>query len=210
MDGSLEEDQKTPSSFDYNVNVTKEAVKIAHSFGVSVEGELGCLGSLETGMGEKEDGVGAEGVLAHDQLLTDPDEAVNFVKLTNVDALAIAIGTSHGAYKFSKPPTGDTLNMKRISEIIKDMFGTSPDNKALEAQAQAERNTRDFMRAQKIENDINTEIGEIREWQDVGSRNNLNPFGIDVFYMSKEKLIESLGHCYLTLKHIKKKLDEKA
>ncbi len=100
--------------------------------------------------------------------------------------------------------------MKRISEIIKDMFGTSPDNKALEAQAQAERNTRDFMRAQKIENDINTEIGEIREWQDVGSRNNLNPFGIDVFYMSKEKLIESLGHCYLTLKHIKKKLDEKA
>ena len=117
MDGSLEEDQKTPSSFDYNVNVTKEAVKIAHSFGVSVEGELGCLGSLETGMGEKEDGVGAEGVLAHNQLLTDPDEAVNFVKLTNVDALAIAIGTSHGAYKFSKPPTGDTLNMKRISEI---------------------------------------------------------------------------------------------
>ncbi len=80
--------------------------------------------------------------------------------------------------------------MKRISEIIKDMFGTSTDNKALEAQAQAERNTRDFMRAQKIENDINTEIGEIREWQDVGSRNNLNPFGIDVFYMSKEKLMK--------------------
>lgn len=100
--------------------------------------------------------------------------------------------------------------MKRISEIIKDMFGTSPDNKALEAQAQAERNTRDFMRGQRADNIINTEIAEIRNWEDVGARENLNPFGIDVFYMSKEKLIESLGHCYLTLKHIKKKLDEKA
>ena len=117
MDGSLEEDQKTPSDFEYNVRVTKQTVDIAHSLGVSVEGELGCLGSLETGMGEKEDGVGAEGVLSHEQLLTDPDEASNFVNQTNVDALAIAIGTSHGAYKFSKPPTGDTLAMERIREI---------------------------------------------------------------------------------------------
>jgi|TARA_B100000945_G_scaffold39380_1_gene26462 fructose-bisphosphate aldolase class II len=117
MDGSLKEDQKTPSDFEYNVRVTKKTVDIAHSSGVSVEGEIGCLGSLETGTGEKEDGVGAEGVLSHDQLLTDPDEASNFVDQTNVDALAIAIGTSHGAYKFSKPPTGETLAMDRIKEI---------------------------------------------------------------------------------------------
>ncbi len=117
MDGSLMEDQKTPSDFDYNVKVTKETVKIAHSEGVSVEGELGCLGSLETGTGEKEDGVGADGILSHDQLLTDVDEAFEFVKLTKVDALAIAIGTSHGAYKFSRPPTGDILAIKRVMEI---------------------------------------------------------------------------------------------
>ena len=117
MDGSLEEDQKTPSDFNYNVKVTKQTVKIAHSVGVSVEGELGCLGSLETGTGEKEDGVGADGVLSHDQLLTDPNEASDFVSQTNVDALAIAIGTSHGAYKFSKPPTGETLAIGRIKEI---------------------------------------------------------------------------------------------
>ena len=117
MDGSLEEDQKTPSDFEYNVRVTKQTVDIAHSSGVSVEGEIGCLGSLETGTGEKEDGVGAEGVLSHNQLLTDPDEASNFVDQTKVDALAIAIGTSHGAYKFSKPPTGETLAMDRIKEI---------------------------------------------------------------------------------------------
>ena len=90
---------------------------MAHNLGVSVEGELGCLGSLETGMGEKEDGVGAEGVLSHDQLLTDPEEAAQFVKSTNVDALAIAIGTSHGAYKFSRPPSGDILAIDRIKEI---------------------------------------------------------------------------------------------
>ena len=119
MDGSLKEDQKTPSDFSYNVKVTRQTVDIAHSVGVSVEGELGCLGSLETGTGEKEDGVGAEGVLSHEQLLTDPDEATDFVKKTNVDALAIAIGTSHGAYKFSKPPTGETLAMERIKEIHK-------------------------------------------------------------------------------------------
>ncbi len=124
MDGSLMEDQKTPSNFDYNVRVTKETVSMAHKLGVSVEGELGCLGSLETGMGEKEDGVGAEGVLSHDQLLTDPIEAEQFVKLTNVDALAIAIGTSHGAYKFSRPPSGDILAIERIKEINKKLPNT--------------------------------------------------------------------------------------
>ena len=117
MDGSLREDQKTPSDFQYNVEVTKKTVDMAHSLGVSVEGELGCLGSLETGTGEKEDGVGADGILTQDQLLTDPDEASTFVSQTNVDALAIAIGTSHGAYKFSKPPTGETLAMERIRQI---------------------------------------------------------------------------------------------
>ncbi len=117
MDGSLLSDQKTPSNFEYNVKVTRETVKIAHSKGVSVEGELGCLGSLETGMGEKEDGVGAEGVLSHSQLLTDPQEAADFVEKTRVDCLAIAIGTSHGAYKFTKPPTGEVLAINRIKDI---------------------------------------------------------------------------------------------
>jgi len=117
MDGSLEEDAKTPSSFEYNVDVTRRVVDMSHAVGVSVEGELGCLGSLESGMGEQEDGQGAEGVLSHDQLLTDPEEAAQFVSQTGVDALAIAIGTSHGAYKFTKPPTGDTLAISRIKEI---------------------------------------------------------------------------------------------
>jgi fructose-bisphosphate aldolase class II len=117
MDGSLLADGKTPSSFEYNVDVTRRVVEMSHAVGVSVEGELGCLGSLESGHGEKEDGHGAEGVLSHDQLLTDPTEAAEFVKATGVDALAIAIGTSHGAYKFTKPPTGDTLAISRIKEI---------------------------------------------------------------------------------------------
>jgi fructose-bisphosphate aldolase class II len=117
MDGSLLEDAKTPSSFEYNVNTTRKVVDMSHAVGVSVEGELGCLGSLETGMGEKEDGQGAEGVLSHDQLLTDPNEAAEFVKATQVDALAIAIGTSHGAYKFTRPPTGDILAIDRVKEI---------------------------------------------------------------------------------------------
>jgi fructose-bisphosphate aldolase class II len=124
MDGSLLEDQKTPSDFKYNVKVTKETVKMAHKEGVSVEGELGCLGSLETGMGEKEDGVGAEGVLSNEQLLTDPEEAADFVNQTHVDALAIAIGTSHGAYKFTRPPTGDILAIERIKEIHKRIPNT--------------------------------------------------------------------------------------
>ena len=117
MDGSLEEDGKTPSSYQYNIEVTQKAVEMAHACGVSVEGELGCLGSLETGEAGEEDGVGAAGILTHDQMLTDPEEAADFVKKTQVDALAIAIGTSHGAYKFTKPPTGDTLAIQRIKEI---------------------------------------------------------------------------------------------
>ncbi|WP_163578256.1 class II fructose-bisphosphate aldolase [Halomonas faecis] len=117
MDGSLGEDGKTPTSYDYNVDVTRRTVEMAHACGVSVEGELGCLGSLETGMAGEEDGIGAEGKLDREQLLTDPEEAAEFVKATQVDALAIAIGTSHGAYKFTQPPTGDTLSIQRIKEI---------------------------------------------------------------------------------------------
>jgi fructose-bisphosphate aldolase, class II len=117
MDGSLKEDMKTPADFDYNVRVTRQVVEMAHSGGVSVEGELGCLGSLETGMAGEEDGSGAEGKLSKDMLLTDPEEAAKFVKATGVDALAIAIGTSHGAYKFTRPPTGDILAIQRIKEI---------------------------------------------------------------------------------------------
>jgi fructose-bisphosphate aldolase class II len=117
MDGSLMEDAKTPASYEYNVVVTRHVCKIAHAVGVSVEGELGCLGSLESGQAGEEDGSGAEGILSHDQLLTDPDQAADFVAKTGVDALAIAIGTSHGAYKFSRKPTGDILDMKRVQEI---------------------------------------------------------------------------------------------
>lgn len=117
MDGSLGEDGKTPTTYAYNVAVTQKVVEIAHACGVSVEGELGCLGSLETGTAGKEDGIGADGVLDHSQLLTDPEEAADFVKKTGVDALAIAIGTSHGAYKFTRPPTGDILAIERIKQI---------------------------------------------------------------------------------------------
>ncbi len=117
MDGSLKEDAKTPASFEYNVEVTRRTVQMAHACGVSVEGELGVLGSLETGMAGEEDGGGAEGQLDHSQLLTDPEEAARFVKETHVDALAIAIGTSHGAYKFSRPPTGDILAIEQIKKI---------------------------------------------------------------------------------------------
>ncbi len=124
MDGSLKEDAKTPASFEYNVEVTRTVVDVAHAIGVSVEGELGCLGSLETGQGEAEDGHGAEGTLSHDQLLTDPDQAVDFVEQTQVDALAVAIGTSHGAYKFSRKPTGDILDIARIAEIHRRLPNT--------------------------------------------------------------------------------------
>jgi fructose-bisphosphate aldolase, class II len=124
MDGSLEADGKTPASYDYNVRVTRKVVDMAHWVGASVEGELGVLGSLETGMGEKEDGHGFEGVLSHDQLLTDPDQAVDFVKATEVDALAVAMGTSHGAYKFTRKPDGDVLAMGVIEEIHRKLPNT--------------------------------------------------------------------------------------
>ncbi len=124
MDGSLEEDGKTPASFEYNVDVTRRVVELAHPRNVSVEGELGCLGSLETGEGDKEDGHGAEGKLTEDQLLTDPEEAERFVAETNVDALAVAIGTSHGAYKFSRKPDGEILAMDRIEEIHRRLPNT--------------------------------------------------------------------------------------
>jgi len=117
MDGSLKADGKTPADYDYNLGVTRRVVDMAHWVGASVEGELGVLGSLETGMGEKEDGHGFEGKLDHDQLLTDPDQAVDFVKATQVDALAIAMGTSHGAYKFTRKPDGAVLAMNVIEEI---------------------------------------------------------------------------------------------
>lgn len=117
MDGSLMEDGKTPASFDYNMDVTRRVVEMAHKVGVTVEGELGCLGNLETGDAGEEDGIGAEGKLDHSQMLTDPEEAAVFVKATQLDALAIAIGTSHGAYKFSRKPTGDILAIARVKEI---------------------------------------------------------------------------------------------
>ena len=117
MDGSLMVDQKTPASYEYNIEVTRRSVEMAHACGVTVEGELGCLGSLETGEAGEEDGVGADGVLSMDQLLTDPEQAIDFIEQTNCDALAIAIGTSHGAYKFSRPPTGDILAIDRIKAI---------------------------------------------------------------------------------------------
>ncbi|MCC2106816.1 MAG: class II fructose-bisphosphate aldolase, partial [Hyphomicrobiales bacterium] len=111
MDGSLKEDGKTPADYDYNVSITREVTRLAHMVGASVEGELGCLGSLETGHGEAEDGHGFEGKLDRSMLLTDPDEAARFVADTSVDALAVAIGTSHGAYKFTRKPTSDVLAM---------------------------------------------------------------------------------------------------
>jgi fructose-bisphosphate aldolase class II len=124
MDGSLGTDGKTPTTYEYNVEVTKRTVDMAHACGVSVEGELGCLGSLETGQAGEEDGVGADCVLSHDQMLTDPEEAADFVKQTGVDALAIACGTSHGAYKFSRPPTDDILAIDRIKAIHQRIPGT--------------------------------------------------------------------------------------
>lgn len=124
MDGSLLEDMKTPSSFAYNVEATALVVKMAHACGVSVEGELGCLGSLESLTADKEDGSGAEGHLTREMLLTDPGQAAEFVKATKVDALAIAIGTSHGAYKFTRPPTGEVLAIERVKEIHKRIPNT--------------------------------------------------------------------------------------
>jgi fructose-bisphosphate aldolase class II len=117
MDGSLREDGKSIAEYEYNVSVTRRVVDIAHAIGVTVEGELGCLGSLETMQGDKEDGHGADGAMTREQLLTDPAQAADFVRNTQVDALAIAIGTSHGAYKFTRKPTGDILAIDRIKAI---------------------------------------------------------------------------------------------
>ena len=124
MDGSLEADGKTIASYDYNVDVTKAVVAMAHAKGVSVEGELGCLGSLETMRGDKEDGHGSDATMTADQLLTDPEQAADFVRQTQLDALAIAIGTSHGAYKFTRKPTGDILAIDRIKEINRRLPNT--------------------------------------------------------------------------------------
>jgi fructose-bisphosphate aldolase class II len=124
MDGSLEADAKTPADYAYNVDITRRVAQMAHWVGASVEGELGVLGSLETGMGEKEDGHGFDGKLSHDQLLTDPEQAVDFVRSTEVDALAIAMGTSHGAYKFSRKPDGAVLAMGVIEEIHRRLPNT--------------------------------------------------------------------------------------
>ena len=124
MDGSLKADGKSPADYDYNVRITEAVSRMAHWAGASVEGELGVLGSLETGEGEAEDGHGAEGKLDHSMLLTDPDQAVDFVAKTRVDALAIACGTSHGAYKFSRKPTGDILAMGVIEAIHRKLPNT--------------------------------------------------------------------------------------
>jgi len=124
MDGSLLADGKTPATFEHNIAITAKVAEIAHACGVSVEGELGCLGSLETGQAGEEDGTGAEGVLSREQMLTDPSQALEFVQRTQVDALAIAIGTSHGAYKFTQPPTGDVLVIDRIREIHEKLPNT--------------------------------------------------------------------------------------
>lgn len=124
MDGSLEADGKTIADYEYNVDVTRRVVEMAHKLGITVEGELGCLGSLETMMGDKEDGHGAEGTMTREQLLTDPEQAVDFVRRTQLDALAIAIGTSHGAYKFTRKPTGDILSIERVKEIHQHLPNT--------------------------------------------------------------------------------------
>ncbi|MEO8020947.1 class II fructose-bisphosphate aldolase [Polaromonas sp.] len=124
MDGSLEADGKTIASYEYNVEVTKKVSQLAHRYGVTVEGELGCLGSLETMKGDKEDGHGTDATMTREQLLTDPEQAADFVKQTQIDALAIAIGTSHGAYKFTRKPTGDILAIDRIKEIHKRIPST--------------------------------------------------------------------------------------
>ena len=124
MDGSLEADGKTIASYDYNVEVTRKVVAMAHATGVTVEGELGCLGSLETMRGDKEDGHGTESTMTREQLLTDPEQAADFVRRTQLDALAIAIGTSHGAYKFTRKPTGDILAIERIKEIHRRLPNT--------------------------------------------------------------------------------------
>ena len=171
MDGSLEADGKTPASYEYNVATTAKVAEFSHAIGVSVEGELGCLGSLETGHGEKEDGHGAEGVLSRDQLLTDPDQARDFVLRTHVDALAVAIGTSHGAYKFNRQPTGDILAMdviKAIHERLPNthlvMHGSSsvPQESAGHLQRLRRRDAADLGRAGRAKSSLASSMASAR------------------------------------------------
>lgn len=174
MDGSLQADAKTPASNAYNIDVTRRVVEIAHAVGVSVEGELGCLGSLETGQAGDEDGSGAAGILNKSQLLTDPDEAAEFVQATQVDALAIAIGTSHGAYKFSRPPTGDILAIDRIKSIHQRIPNT---HLVLHGASSVSQETLDMIRNNggKIKETYGVPVAEIIE----GIKNGVRKVNID-------------------------------
>jgi fructose-bisphosphate aldolase class II len=174
MDGSLHEDMKTPAEYGYNVEVTRRVVAAAHRRGVSVEGELGCLGSLESGMAGEEDGSGAAGKLSHDQLLTDPDQAAAFVAATGVDALAIAIGTSHGAYKFSRKPTGDILAIQRIRDIHARIPHT---HLVMHGSSSVPQEWLDIIRANggEIKETYGVPVEEIRE----GIRNGVRKVNID-------------------------------
>lgn len=174
MDGSLLEDMKTPASFEYNVETTRAVVDMAHAAGVSVEGELGCLGSLESGMAGEEDGSGAKGRLSREQLLTDPEQAADFVAATRVDALAIAIGTSHGAYKFSRKPTGETLAMERVKEIHRRIPDT---HLVMHGSSSVPQEWLAIIREHggEIDETYGVPVGEIRE----GIRNGVRKVNID-------------------------------
>ena len=174
MDGSLQADAKTPASNAYNIDVTRRVVEMAHVVGVSVEGELGCLGSLETGQAGDEDGSGAAGILNKSQLLTDPNEAAAFVQATQVDALAIAIGTSHGAYKFSRPPTGDILAIDRIKSIHQRILNT---HLVLHGASSVSQETLDMIRNNggKIKETYGVPVAEIIE----GIKNGVRKVNID-------------------------------
>jgi fructose-bisphosphate aldolase class II len=174
MDGSLLEDGKTPATFEHNIRVTRQVAEVAHAFGVSVEGELGCLGSLETGEGDKEDGHGFEGKLSHDQLLTDPAEAERFVRETKVDALAVAIGTSHGAYKFTRKPDGKILAMDRLKEIHKRLPNT---HLVMHGSSSVPQELQDLVNAfgGKIKQTWGVPVAEIQE----GIRNGVRKINVD-------------------------------
>ncbi len=174
MDGSLEEDAKTPASWDYNVDVTTRVTELAHMVGVSVEGELGCLGSLESGEGDKEDGHGFEGKLDKDMLVTDPDEAADFVKQTKVDALAVAIGTSHGAYKFTRKPTGDILAM----DVVRKIHEKLPDTHlVMHGSSSVPQDLQDIINANG--GDMPQTYGVPVEEIEVGIRNGVRKINID-------------------------------
>ena len=174
MDGSLEEDGKTPASYDYNTRVTAAVVSAAHAVGVSVEGEIGCLGSLETGSGDQEDGHGFEGTLDKSKLVTDPDEAASFVRETDVDALAVAIGTSHGAYKFSQAPTGDTLAMDALRRIHERLPST---HLVMHGASSVPRDLQDLIN--EFGGQIPQAFGVPLEEVEVGIRNGVRKVNID-------------------------------